>query len=172
MVSVGANECLHFFTFFIVPNKSPWGRSSTFRSFSPCLMLSTLLPVGQTGRALKRLTVNLILLSLTHLFFGTFFPHWRRSKVHVGISRVRTETFPSHSLQLEGRYLDWNFLMRISSYLFVSQSVQNNLSWCSVAATSQRAPPTPPDLSWQDINESWWGVVSPARWHEVCALPW
>lgn len=93
-------------------------------------MLSTLLPVGQTGRALKRLTVNLILLSLTHLFFGTFFPYWRRSKIHVGISRVRTETFLSHR----------NFLMRISSYLFVSQTVQNNLSWCSVAATSQRPP--------------------------------
>lgn len=39
----------------------------------PGLMLSTLLPVGQTGRAQKRLTVNLILLSLMDLFFGTFF---------------------------------------------------------------------------------------------------
>lgn len=90
---------------------------------------------------------------LNAFIFWHFFPDWRRSKIHVGISRVRTETFPSHSLQLEGRYLNWNFLMRISSYLFVSQTVQNNLSWCSVAATSQRAPP-PPDPSWQDINKS------------------
>lgn len=128
---------------FSVSNKRPWGRSSAFLSFSPRPDAINFTSCRSNRKGTEKVDCESDIIIFNAFIFWHFFPDWRRSKIHVGISRVRTETFHSHSLQLEGRYLNWNFLMHISSYLFVSQTVQHNLSWCSVVATSQRAPPTP-----------------------------